>query len=376
MKNKIIDISKFNNVWFTSDTHYDDERLDLFGRDILFSSAKEVDDFIISQWNKNINDGDLVIHVGDVALTKNGLNKIKELKGTKWLVKGNYDTPDGTAKFKIDDKILLEYFDNVYEDLTIMINKEEVFINHYPTSAKDYLFNIVGHIHGTWKVQRNMVNVGVDAWHFTPVSLDTIKFQMNGIRNFYDQNVFAGEIKSNLNYRRGELKILRAPEYDIAEYSDDITIFLAGPIQGSQNWQEEIITKIEKEFKDKKLSKNIIIASPRRKEKPKKFIYEEQVNWESYYLNKANSSGINVFWLPTQDLEEKHDKNRSYAQTTRFELGEWYGKGVYEYVIGIQPGFHGEKYIKMKFKEEYDYDILSNIKKVTADIIKKVNEIL
>ena len=55
--------------------------------------------------------------------------------------------------------------------------------------------NIVAHIHGTWKVKRNMINVGVDAWHFTPVSEDMIKFQINGIRNYYDENVFMDEIK-------------------------------------------------------------------------------------------------------------------------------------------------------------------------------------
>lgn len=49
--------------------------------------------------------------------------------------------------------------------------------------------------HGTWKVKRNIINVGVDAWHFIPVSEDLIKFQINGIRNHYDENVFMDEIK-------------------------------------------------------------------------------------------------------------------------------------------------------------------------------------
>jgi len=372
----MIDIKKYKNVWFTSDTHYDDERLNLFGRDILFNNADEVDDYMIEKFNERVKKDDLVIHLGDVALTKKGLEKIKQLNGILWLVKGNYDIPEGTAKFKVSDKILLEYFDKVFDNLIIKIDNEEVFLNHYPTSAVDDKFNIVGHIHGTWKVQRNMINVGVDAWHFTPVSLETIKFQMNGIRKYYDQNVYAGELKSNLNFKHGEVKILRAPEYDKVEHDDDINIFLAGPIQGAQNWQEEIIEKIENEFKDKTFNRNIVITSPRRLEKSENFVYNEQVDWETYYLNRASLKGIIVFWLPTIDIEQKVDKTRSYAQTTRFEIGEWFGKGFNEFVVGIQPGFHGEKYIKYKFKQEYNYDIETNIKKLINSIIKKIYELL
>ena len=374
---KTTSIKKFKNVWFTSDTHFDDERLDLFTREVLFESATEVDNFIIKQWNDNVKDGDLVIDVGDVALTQKGLDKVKGLNGTKWLVKGNYDTSDGTAKFKMSDDILLEQFDKVFDDLTIEIDGEEVFINHFPTSADVDKFNIVGHIHGTWKVQRNMINVGVDAWHFTPVPLKTIKFQMNGIRKYYDQNVYAGELKANLNFKHGEFKVLRAPIYDTVEHEDDINIFLAGPIQGAQEWQEEIISKIEKEFKDKHFTCNIIISSPRRLEKPKNFIYEEQVEWETYYLNRSYMGGITVFWLPTQDNEQQYDnKSRSYAQTSRFELGEWFGRGLGDFVIGVQSGFHGEKYITYKFKKDYEYDVETNINNVVKSIIKKINELI
>ena len=366
----------FKNVWFTSDTHFGDDRLNLFGRDIVFNDANESDNLMIKNYNDRIGDDDLLIHLGDIALKEDGLKKMKLINGTKWLVKGNYDIADATAKFEISDKMLSKYFDLVVDDLIIDIDGEEVFLNHYPTNAKEDMFNVVGHIHGTWKVQRNMINVGVDAWHFAPVSLDTIKFQMNGIRKFYDINVFSGELKSNLNFRKGEVKVLRATEQDIVNNDNDIIIFLAGPIQGAQNWQEEIISKIEKEFKNKELDKNIIIASPRRLEKPENFIYEEQVDWETEYLNKAYLQGFIVFWMPTQDNEEQYDdKTRSYAQTTRFELGEWYSK-FDDFVVGVQKGFHGEKYIKYKFKNEFDYDVLTNINDMKKEIIKKLNNLI
>ena len=43
-----------------------------------------------------------------------------------------------------------------------------------------------------------------------PISEDMIKFQINGIRNYYDQNVFAGELLSNINSRSSNIKILNA----------------------------------------------------------------------------------------------------------------------------------------------------------------------
>ena len=70
-----------------------------------------------------------------------------------------------------------------------------------------------------------------------------------------------------------------------------------------------------------------------------------------------------------------HWKTRSYAQTTRFELGEWYGKGMDNFVVGVQPGFHGERYIKYKFEQD-DYKVETNIKDVTKNIIKKIKDLL
>ena len=184
--------------FFTSDLHFQDERLNLYGRDLMFKNSQEVDDYIIKIWNDKVNKEDLVIVVGDVSMTKDGLTNLQKLNGEKWLVKGNYDTSvekGGTAKYEISDEILSEYFTKVVDELEIEIDDEKIYINHYPTNRKPKMMNILGHIHGTWKVKRNMINVGVDAWHFTPVSEDLIKFQINGIRNHYDENVFMDEIK-------------------------------------------------------------------------------------------------------------------------------------------------------------------------------------
>lgn len=176
--------------YFSSDFHFGDDRLNLFGRDLIANNSKEIDDLIIKNWNETVSEGDLAFILGDVAYNREGLKKVSELNGTKILIRGNYDQ-------QFTQQELSLYFDDICDDLTIYLDEEPIYLNHYPTNCKSNMFNITAHIHGTWKVQRNMINVGVDAWHFQPVSGDMIRFQIGGIRNHYDQNVFAGELVAN-----------------------------------------------------------------------------------------------------------------------------------------------------------------------------------
>lgn len=187
--------------YFTSDIHFDDDRLNLFGRDLLFDNKEDFDKHIIKTWNETVKEDDIVFVLGDVALSENGLENIGKCNGIKFLIKGNYDEKE-TAKYDVSDDLLLKYFKKVAKDGFIKINDEKIYLNHYPTNCKKEFFNLCGHIHGTWKVQRNMINVGTDAWHFKPISEEMIKFQINGIRKHYDENVFAGELEANLKSKK------------------------------------------------------------------------------------------------------------------------------------------------------------------------------
>ena len=179
-------------IYFTSDLHLGDERLNLYGRDLIANNSTEIDELIIENWNKLVSEKDTVYVLGDVCYNSDKAHLISFMRGRKILIKGNYDE-------QLTNEEWSRYFDVIYDKgLFLKITSNEtVYLNHYPTNGKSDCFNIVGHIHGTWKVQRNMVNVGVDANHFYPVSLDRIKFQINGIRNHYDENVFAGTLKCN-----------------------------------------------------------------------------------------------------------------------------------------------------------------------------------
>lgn len=126
----------------------------------------------------------------------------------------------------------------------------------------------------------------------------------------------------------------------------DRLLFLAGPIQGTSDWQSEAITLI------KGLDKDIAIANPRREYLGDSFMYAKQVDWETHFLRLAAQRGGIIFWLAR---ERDHDPARAYAQTTRFELAEWKEKHMRDGVklfIGIEEGYSGARYVRHRFAQD------------------------
>ena len=70
----------------------------------------------------------------------------------------------------------------------VVLAGESVQLNHFPYDPgipgrpakfaqwrpKDDGWLLCGHVHEGWRQDRKQINVGVDAWHFAPVSDDTI----------------------------------------------------------------------------------------------------------------------------------------------------------------------------------------------------------
>lgn len=185
--------------WFTSDWHLGDDRIGINEKPNLFyrpfNSVYDQNQVIMEGFYKSeFQDGDELWHLGDVLYDINDhiiLNPLKiRYPNSKFnLIIGNYDEDNLN--------VLSKYFDNIRQFDTIQIQEYSVFLDHYPAKCKFHLdefvghdFAITGHIHGLWKVQRNMINVGVDAWHFKPVSEDEILFCWNAMQKFYDENVF------------------------------------------------------------------------------------------------------------------------------------------------------------------------------------------
>ncbi len=120
-------------------------------------------------------------------------------------------------------------------------------------------------------------------------------------------------------------------------------VFLAGPIQGAPNWQKEAVAAIHHH--------EVVIANPRCFHRHDD--YNSQVDWELKNLRRAAQFGAVFFWLAKPDPNQKQPEGRAYAQTSRFELGEWVGRfaesdGWGSLVVGIEDGFSNERYIRRR----------------------------
>ncbi|OGH48116.1 MAG: hypothetical protein A3A51_01340 [Candidatus Levybacteria bacterium RIFCSPLOWO2_01_FULL_39_10] len=144
-------------------------------------------------------------------------------------------------------------------------------------------------------------------------------------------------------------------------------IFLAGPIQGTNDWQARAIEILHD------LNPDVAIASPRRLTFDEAdFDYDQQVDWETLHLRRAGRTGVILFWLAREEIPIP---GRTYAQTTRFEFAEWVTQHKYmkaRIVVGIEEGYSGAKYIRKRLQETPDIPIVDNLEEVCMEALKKI----
>lgn len=94
-----------------------------------FSDVEEMNDYMIAQWNKKVNERDEVVILGDFSMG-NAIetNKIMEkLKGSLFLIVGNHDN-----RFLRSKKCNRERFRWIYPYAEIHDNHRKVVLSHYP----------------------------------------------------------------------------------------------------------------------------------------------------------------------------------------------------------------------------------------------------
>lgn len=81
-----------NNVWFTSDHHFNHENMLIYEKEARpFDSVEEMNDVLVDRWNSIVKNNDTVFYLGDFAFGLDGLHYASKLNGTKNLVMGNHD---------------------------------------------------------------------------------------------------------------------------------------------------------------------------------------------------------------------------------------------------------------------------------------------
>ncbi len=144
------------SVWLVSDTHFGHEKTcTVFKRDDgsplrPFSSAEEMDEFMIKAWNERVKPNDKVYHLGDVVISRKFLSVLGRLNGDKVLIRGNHDI------FKLED------YTQHFRDVRGYHVMNGLILSHVPVHT-DSLARFGANIHGHLHAHRVMKARGVDA---------------------------------------------------------------------------------------------------------------------------------------------------------------------------------------------------------------------
>ena len=165
-----------SKIFFTSDSHFLDEKT-LKYRYRPFKDVNEMNSEIVRLWNETVSEDDIVYHLGDFAVSDAGIDRFAPLlNGHIHLILGNHD-------LNRDEELLEDNFHTIHrEPFVLELNKDFLWLCHYPLQRHKELYTACGHIHDAFKVAKNMVNVGVDVWNFRPVPIERI-FEMRENRS-------------------------------------------------------------------------------------------------------------------------------------------------------------------------------------------------
>lgn len=165
-------------MFFTSDTHFYDERLIRNAHVGNFALERanflRVDDFnltVLEHWNQVVGSNDQVYHLGDFAVYKNKtqLNQVielfEQLQFQKLiLIKGNHDHSDFFKAIEkhptLKERVEIEPVGRIikFADLTF-------YLSHYPLliGQQKNVFNLHGHLHSRSVSHKENLNVGIDS---------------------------------------------------------------------------------------------------------------------------------------------------------------------------------------------------------------------
>lgn len=160
-------------TWFISDTHFYHSNIIKFcGRP--YSSAEEMNEGLINNWNSRIGKKDVVYHLGDFAFcgTSKAVEILNRLNGKIHYIMGNHD--------KCIKDQALQRFESVSLMKEISINGQMIVLCHFPLESwhKSYKgsFHLHGHTHKDLDTSqgKRRIDVSVDTHNMFPVSYEEI----------------------------------------------------------------------------------------------------------------------------------------------------------------------------------------------------------
>lgn len=114
-----------------------------------FKTVEEMNVALVENWNRVVNPDDLVYVLGDMFWCKSSeaIPILKQLKGTKFLVKGNHD--------RCNDAAFAKQFAKINEYMEVDDEGQKIVLCHYPIPCyKNHLYgwaHLYGHVHTSFE---------------------------------------------------------------------------------------------------------------------------------------------------------------------------------------------------------------------------------
>lgn len=163
-------------VFFTADTHFGHSNVIRYDKR-PFRDVTEMNETLIKNWNRVVGPTDTVYHLGDVSILRPEKTReiLYSLNGKIFLIRGNHDKA-------AEHKLCASRFEWIKDYFFLGLNGGiKIALMHYAMRVWDRKhygsWHLYGHSHGKLPPADGTlaVDVGVDSWNYTPVSLEQIK---------------------------------------------------------------------------------------------------------------------------------------------------------------------------------------------------------
>lgn len=172
------------NIWFTADTHFGHANIIKYSNR-PFDNVEEMNNALISNWNKVVGDKDIVYHLGDFCFG-NPRNYITQLNGDiVHLIRGSHDK--NSQQYIDCGNLIIIQPDGLHDEYG---NPRFITLGHYAMRSwhlSHYAsWHLFGHHHGNLEPYGLSFDVGVDCWGYFPVSLDEVAEKMKTLNPIVD----------------------------------------------------------------------------------------------------------------------------------------------------------------------------------------------
>ena len=153
------------STYLFSDPHFHHENM---AKHRGFSSAEEMNELIVKNWNNTVSKRDAVFLLGDITMEKKQYEILWRLNGIIHVVLGNHD----------ERQHVREMLNYVHSVSGIIDYKKIAILTHCPVHPSQlefrYTYNIHGHVHENSIDDERYINVCAEMIDYTPVEFSKL----------------------------------------------------------------------------------------------------------------------------------------------------------------------------------------------------------